>query len=749
MVISFLPTSQNAKPIHSFLCVSGVLANGYFIGEHGEYIDSHPHFTNPRKLIVDGDDLYILGWTSSRYRHGRFTYLPIINGVIGGNLRGNKLITTGYDFLIVYDKRDLREINRHIDWSLLLALHNYNNGYYGRSVYTIAHVDENLNTINVIKAKGIPLDVYFDGQYFYTTEDMGFIRKYDLEGNLIAEIILPYSTDVVGAPDGNLWVASEKGITILDSNLNYKGSIVMPADLITFVDDKAYIYDAMPNKLSIIDVNTKSIISSKYMPFRLYNIRTTDTGDLIMTISDFAETLSCIKIYSTSLDELFSICSDEIPYIYGAVNSVKVVGKNKIITNSIYYAANFELDMDTRQLTNAYANFLGYDADYYGGHYAVALPFINSVYIYDEKLNLIKQIPLGMPTSVEYYKGKLYVADTYLDMVFVFDEGYNLINRFKVPGLKDTIFRFSRFKDGWYATDALYVLHVLDDNLRIVKSYDIYDLMGKLGIMSVIGEDRVFAFNKYKDNYVFAFELSSSLLFEGKAFYTYDGIVSHDKYSPSYTGGLLIQSPLGPIRAWRDYSVEGRLGIWARYVYPTPEGGYITSRIRYTETEVVSVIYEFDKDLNVVKRLTIPNMALFSAVKLADGNYVITDWIAYKVSKVDGNGNIIWSKDYVSANISPFSNFNGVWVSRQYDRVDYIRSDGTVGMFTTIPNTYITDVFDDGLYVYVADVDGNIRKYDMSGRLVKVISNVNVNLFGFPHLIGGVVKGWEPLHVKR
>jgi uncharacterized protein YutD len=717
----------------------------HILGDRGEHVVVHPTIPlSPFRFMKYRGDLYIAGTPPSRFDGRNFMgvmlYPPPFK-VSSGSIVGDNLILCGLDVIHVYSLRTGEMIKSFYDYSILTYFEPVSGGYVGGCTRVVAHVDTAFNVLNVFPVKGYFVHyAVYDGGYYYTSEDAKYVRKYDSSGNLIAEKFMYYVSSLTRLSDG-IYVVYDDGVAKLDSDLNVVDSIYMPhALLVCEVGDYLYISSAASmvykvNKLTKEVEDTYSFSGSD-----IYSLRSTDDGNIIMSLYDWSVEKYFIKIFSPDMVELNSFSEDDVSFINGVYDAWKVPGENRVIASSPVWGVDFMFDMSTKEITATYTNFVVYDIDYNGKFYATALPLIGEVRIFDSDLNLVTSLYLYAPSSVRFYGDKLYVADYFANQVYVYDSSFNLLDFYDVSEIFTNypIWTIGRVNGKWFLSDLYSKIVFFDDNFKPINSIPVSGL-----------NDTIIDFAEYGGKYyvlgnhtstVYQIDLNGNVI--AKYSYPY---AEADKVFPSHTGGIVFVGPNEYIRFFRDMQVEKVIPYVTRHFYRTPKGNYVASN--YTSGPL-SGVREYDLDGNLVRRVVISNVIAYQACILSDDNIVVGDIFSSEVRKYDWSGNLIWRVECEhSPKISPRSDFSGVWLYGP-DEVKTIDLNGSVKTFISEPGNMFLGVFEDDRFVYILDVNAKIRRFSKTGQPMGTVYETT-EMLGLTWLTGGTSETTAPYHVFR
>jgi len=746
-----IPTSDRRVSARSTTLVISTYGGPYLqhvIGDRGEHIVVHPSLpVSPFRFMKYGDYLYIAGGYPSVFDGKHFMGLklnPTPYVTTSGSILGNKLMLVSEDAIYVYDLITRNLIKDFYEFSTLHFIQPVENGYVGSCQHIVAHVDRSFNVIRKFRVKGMILHyALYDGEYYYTSEDHKYVRKYDENGNLVAEKFLFYLTNLVMGSDG-LYAVYDDGILKLDSNLNVVDRIDM-VNALTVCELGQYLYvSSTTANIYKIDKATKSIVNVYSFPrYVVWSMRPTDDGNLVVVL-EYTGGPYYINVYTPDMNLLYSASTADIPFIYRVFDAWKVPGTNRILASSPPYGINFEYDMSTKQLTGIYSNFTPYDIDYNGAYYVAALPIKGVVLILNNNLEPVGSLPMGSPATLRFYGKKLYVADNLLNAVFVYDDSFNLIEQYDLSKVFTNpnypVWTIGRVKDKWYATDLITKVVLFDDNFRPVMEIPI-----------TIANEAIADFTEYKGNLYMLGNWTFTLYqvdYNGRvlAKYTYP-YSDADKVHPSHTGGLVFVGPSNYIRFYRDMQVEKSCIYYTRFFYRTPKGNYVGSTYTYGP---ISSVREYDLDGNMLRRVIISNIIAYQACVLSDDNIVIADTFNYEIRKYGWNGNLLWRISTTqNPRISPRYDFSGVWFYGA-DVVRIIDLNGNVKDFISEPGTFFAGVYEDDRYVYVLEAHPKqrIRRYSKDGKLLGIAYETD-EPFGLVWLTGDVYNNTAPLHVFR
>jgi len=715
------------------------------VGSRGEQVARHPGVPlYPIRFARYGRYLYVLGTYPARFDGSHFTALnlsPMTVVATGGNVVGDRLILCGPDSLRVYNAGTGKQVASYQDYALLSYFSPYGGGYVGASYSMVVRTDSYFNPVELFPVKGrVVYHAAYDGSYYYTVEDLMWVRKYTPEGRMVTERFLYFIIWLDLEPEG-LYVVYNDGVARLDSDLNVVDKILLGvAGRSALLGDYLYVSgeDRVMYKL---DKSTKSVVATFRTGYIFNSLRATDDGYLIAVVSD-ASNNTYIKIFDADMNEVSSYSSSDIPYVAYAYDASKVPGRKEIAVSAPPLGIDFVFSMVGKQVTYVYANFFPWDADFDGRFYALALPVRGVVRVLDSDMNLVKEVTLASPTSLRFYSGKLYVADNYANAVYVLDDSFNIVAVYDLGGVFDDypVWTVGRWSGGWYAINAFSKLAFFDEGFKPVKVIPISQIGDPIADFTEFQGGLYLLGNNTST--IYRIDWDSRVIARYTAGYGY-----LDKASPSPTGGLHVYYATSYIRYFRDMQYEKVIPFYTNKYCRTPSGTYIAATHIYGPTGVVR---EYDKDGNLIRELRLSGVIPFHAVALSDGTLAVADTVSMEVRKYTWGGAKLWGvKCAGSPYIAPRWGFGGVWLYG-YGYVKAVDLDGNVADFVVEEGTMFNGVFEDGYYVYVLELHpkARVRKYAKDGRYLGDVYVVD-DVGGPVWLDGDVDVLSQPLHVLR
>jgi len=746
-----IPTSdRRVGGQQSTLVVSTLYGNysAQVIGERGEFISRYPLIPiTPSRFAKRAKELYMIGMYPSKYDGKNFVSLnimPIPYNIESGVVVENTLVIVGVGHITGYDLYTGEQKFIYRDYSFITHFDPQPDGsIVGTSFYLVVKLDQNFNVQNMIPIKGrVAMHVAYDGNYYYVTEDMMYVRKYDQNGNLLAERFLYYAQWIIFYQD-KLYVSYIDGVAVLDKNLNVVDKIVSPFTPV-FAILGGYIYGMHAGGvITKIDITTKQVVKFYNFNYEFMVLRSTDDGRLIASVKDSKGNVY-IKLYDQDMTEVATYSKADVLFLDQAIDPCKIAGKRWIVT-STNYGFDLVFDMDTKQIITFIANFFPHDIDFDGRFYAVANTMLGLVMIFDKNLNLVNFVQLNAPMSLYYHNGMLYVADYGANAVYVLDDSFKIVKTISMSKIFDKypINIIGRWSKGWYGLDLYSKLVLFDDNFNPIKIIYLSSL-----------NDIISDFAEYQGKW-YLLGAKTSVLYQidqdGKVLARYlAGFEFIDKATPSYTGGLIIVSPIKKTRFFKDLGFEKIIDFYTRAYYKTYKNTFIASTFGVYAGMQLSVVAEFDVDGNLLRYVILPNTSAFHAVLLIDDSIVIADHNDLSVKKYRWDGSLVWKISFNNMPfIAPRNDFKGVWLYG-YEYVKSIDLNGNVSDFIVEEKTMFNGVYEDDYHVYALELDPKprVRKYDKNGRYLSDIYYVP-NVRGPVWLLGDVSDVSTPYHVFR
>ncbi|MCW1308379.1 MAG: hypothetical protein OH337_04170 [Candidatus Parvarchaeota archaeon] len=713
----------------------------FFIRVHdgyGGFIFHHPSFANIGRLRVD-DGIYIYGWYPTVYREGRFRYLGF--ETLFGNQSSAAKLPDGYVMAEYGGSIEILDLNGRIrkafmDWTYLYSFTPIAGGYVGSTPHLIAIVDESFNTVKTFKPKGqIVWSVAYDGSNYYTTEDDRYVRKYDSNGILIAEAQLIYGRDVIVGGDGYIYVGGDIGISKYDSNLNLISTLSFPGSIrIVEHNGSIYAYSQYLSKLLVIDVSTGNLIS-QYSYDKLMTGLWVDSNGIYISALDPINDVSYIEVRDLNFNLVSSYNSNDVPLIYGAGDIYRIPGTNIIVYANHYYAYDILFDISTGQPIASAVNFYPYDVEVYGGRIICANPFLGVLSIFDLNLNFLGNIGLNAPFTLTVHEGKLYVSDfdftKNMNRILTFDMNLNLVEQKYLTEFETYVQRIGRWSRGFYATDVYNKVVFYDWSWKALKAYSVMEITGGV-----------------RDAIVDVAEFDGKLFFAGNrtmTIYVHDGGLTV-KYTSNATsldsmivhpsGRLILCSPSLGIRVLKDYNLVKTVPIATSYLHPSKDWRH------YTSTYVApgfSVLIVFNENLNVEYAVQMDGVSVWSAIMMGDGTFILGERGSMSLINLSLTEGVRWILSLpFTPRFSPNHNYDGVWVYGA-GRIFHVDMNGNINVFADEPKTIFTGVYDDGRYLYVLTIDGELRRYSYDGRY-KLLMKLPFENSGISYLYGSIIE---------
>jgi len=718
MYYGFLPSTQtHVKPVYDILTLNVICRRSQVIGTRKEYIRRLYDIYLPTQVEVYRGKVYFFGNRSGYLYKGRFEGIDFYREVLYAKfLPDDRILICGPGYYGFFDS-DFNPTNVVEDWCIPNSIRNYGSNFVIASNNgVVAVVDRNMNTLFYVVAPEMNIiSATAYGSYIYAASRRK-VYKIDLAGNVVATYQHVDSINNINVDSsGNLILACEDGVYLLDSDLNVINSfdVALPCNDACEQGGYIFAYDAATLYLRKIDPSTGNDVTSIYLPNVSY-INATDDGNIVLSYIDNGNYV--IAVYDTNLNLVWSDDSTTNPYLLYATCPVKVPGENTIIFALRAYAMIGEEDMTSKTVTALYAGLLPYSIESNGIHVAITYPLHGLVEIADMDLNTITYLTDAyQPSCAIYYKGKLYVADNYTGYVFVYSVPDYTLESFFIPaGFTYPILRF-KVRDGLFLSTDGYSVIAYDENFNIVKKFQPSTRLQSI-FVDKKGDELYVALNY--DNTILIMDYDTGevemrfQIFSGLA----AGVV---RYNVSHTGGYVAVVPGYGIVFMRDYYFERQLldANLLSMSYNYDGRGFVVGRY-WWDTRFT----EYDEQLNVVNEVSYPYMfTVTSIVKLRDGKYILTDMVYHYLLCYDSDGNLLWGYTFPGNHypkVAPDHNYEGVWVYNLNGLLLYCDSDGNLTTVISKSNWKAKGVYDDGYKLYIATHDGYLEEYDYDGNLL-------------------------------
>jgi len=545
--------------------------------------------------------------------------------------------------------------------------------------------------VTTIETVDIPVDVAFDGTYFYVVEAYYIVRKYDINGNLVGEYDISANNIEYGG--GYIYVTRTNGLNIYvyDTDMNLikvlKPNINYVIHSIAVDDSGNIIATTGDGYIHKIDADG-NVLLSKYiggMNFVFY-------ADGYVLVADIVNDV--VKVYDSNLNDIIVL---DHPYIRFPLFASW--DGTYFLVFSHYYAALLRFDSSGNYI-GATAGYRFNSVDAGKGVFVAAYGSVVCMWDLSGKLKVCYSLVL--PMSVFFRGDDLYIYDYYYNALYVSKPPYTSISKY--ADLPNGPYRFVRYSHGRYvAVDANgeYV-YLLDDNMNEVFRY---------GYTVTDDVERIMKAD-YDGRYVYVARMSRIDVVDvntGESATLLISPIYFTNFMSLSKTGVIAYAPT-PHNMHLIYDVSGvtSTDIFASYINYAPNGNIIIT------DSTTNKIYLFDgKELTLLHEAGVD---IASSVLLSDGTIIASIATNGKVLLVKGGAETVIDVPFRVREL-------GVHMP-DFSKAYLIADDGVYEMYSDGSYSKISD--DINVLAYGVLKDGTVYKITGGGAYVGTVKVPNV-----------------------